>query len=136
MEIKIVKYDPNWVNAFEEEKKNVRGLFGSYAVVVEHVGSTAVPHQEAKPVIDMFIGVSPFEDIFVYRSLFHTGDYRYVPTDMTGRYMFAKYTNGVWTHNLHILPYNDQFYFRNEFLFRDYLREHPETNQKECLTVF
>ncbi|WP_097014319.1 GrpB family protein [Anaerocolumna aminovalerica] len=45
---------------------------------------------------------------------------------MTGRYLFAKYTKGVWTHNLHILPYNDEFYMRNEFLLRDYLREHPE----------
>jgi GrpB-like predicted nucleotidyltransferase (UPF0157 family) len=53
-------------------------------------------------------------------------EYHYTPTDMTGRYLFAKYTNEVWTHNLHILPYNNGFYLRNEFLFRDYLREHTK----------
>lgn len=45
---------------------------------------------------------------------------------MNGRYLFAKYTDGTWTHNIHILPYDDGFYDRNEFLLRDYLREHPE----------
>lgn len=35
-------------------------------------------------------------------------------------------SDGTWTHNIHILPFDDGFYARNEFLLRDYLREHPE----------
>ena len=126
MDIKIAKYNPIWVKAFEEEKRNVLTLLGTNAVAVEHVGSTSIPNQQAKPVIDMFIGVSPFKDLLFYQSIFNLEDYRYCPTDMIGRYLFAKYTKGVWTHNLHILPYDDDFYMRNEFLLRDYLREHPE----------
>ncbi|WP_338381509.1 GrpB family protein [Escherichia coli] len=34
-------------------------FFGSHAVAIEHIGSTAIPNQRAKPVIDIFIGVSP-----------------------------------------------------------------------------
>ena len=103
MDIKIAKYNPIWVKAFEEEKRNVLTLLGTNAVAVEHVGSTSIPNQQAKPVIDMFIGVSPFKDLFFYQSIFNLEDYRYCPTDMIGRYLFAKYTKGVWTHNLHIL---------------------------------
>lgn len=64
MDIKIAKYNPIWVKAFEEEKRNVLTLLGTNAVAVEHVGSTSIPNQQAKPVIDMFIGVSPFKDLF------------------------------------------------------------------------
>lgn len=42
-------------------------------------------------------------------------NYRYTPTDMTGRYLFSKYTKGVWTHNLHILPYDNGFYIEMNF---------------------
>ncbi|HDD9686055.1 TPA: GrpB family protein, partial [Escherichia coli] len=30
---------------------------------IEHIGSTAIPNQRAKPVIDIFIGVSPFAEL-------------------------------------------------------------------------
>ncbi|MER2640780.1 GrpB family protein [Escherichia coli] len=38
-------------------------FFGSHAVAIEHIGSTAIPNQRAKPVIDIFIGVSPFAEL-------------------------------------------------------------------------
>lgn len=31
MKIEIVEYNPGWVKAFEEEKKNVLDLLGSYS---------------------------------------------------------------------------------------------------------
>ncbi|HBC94537.1 MAG TPA: GrpB family protein [Pelotomaculum sp.] len=126
MKIEIVEYNPDWIKAFDEEKRNVLALLGSHTVAIEHVGSTAISNQKAKPIIDIFIGVLPFMKLSFYETIFSSKDYRYISTDMTGRYLFAKYTNGVWTHNLHILPYNGEFYMRNEFLLRDYLREHPE----------
>lgn len=94
------------------------------------IGSTAIPNQRAKPVIDIFIGVSPFRVLSFYQYIFKAKEYHHAPTDMSGRYLFAKYTDEVWTHNLHILPYNDQFYLRNEFLLRDYLREYPELTEE------
>lgn len=126
MKIEIVDYNPNWTKDFEEEKINLLHFLGSHAVAIEHIGSTAIPNQRAKPVIDIFIGVSPFEELSYYQHIFNAKEYRYTLTDMIGRYLFAKYTNEVWTYNLHILPYNKEFYLRNEFLLRDYLREHPK----------
>src|SRR5690554_7314903 len=106
-EIQIVEYNPNWKKDFEEEKIRLQHLLSSHAVVIEYIGSTAIPNQRAKPVIDIFIGVSPFEDLSFYQDIFNTKEYHYMATDMKDRYLFAKYTNEVWTHNLHILPYDD-----------------------------
>src|SRR5690554_4458593 len=124
-EIQIVEYNPNWKKDFEEEKIRLQHLLDSHAVAIEHIGSTAIPNQRAKPVIDIFIGVSPFRELSFYQRIFNAKEYHYTPIDMTGRYLLAKYTNEVWTHNIHILPC-DGFYLRNEFLLRDYLREHPK----------
>jgi len=123
-EIKVMEYDV--VQAFEKEKKNILMILGSHAVAIEHVGSTAISRQEAKPIIAIFIGVVPFRGLSFYQSMFSLKDYSYTQTNMADRYLFKKYEDGIWTHNLHILPYNDEFYMRDEFLLRDYLREHPE----------
>ncbi|CAH0122276.1 MULTISPECIES: GrpB family protein [unclassified Paenibacillus] len=125
-EIKIVNYNENWSEAFETEKNNIFALFEGEAAAVEHVGSTSIPGQAAKPIIDIFVGVNSLQPLAFYESKFDSDCYRYVPTGMNGRYLFAKYTDGTWTHNIHILPFDDGFYARNEFLLRDYLREHPD----------
>lgn len=125
-EIDVIEYNCEWVQAFEKEKKNILMILGSHAVAIEHVGSTAIPRQEAKPVISIFIGVVPFRGLSFYQSMFSLKGYSYTQTEMTDRYLFKKYENGICTHNLNILPYNDEFYMRNEFLLRDYLRDHPE----------
>ena len=58
MKIEIMEYNPDWTKNFEEEKIKLLRFFGSHAVAIEHIGSTAIPNQRAKPVIDIFIGVS------------------------------------------------------------------------------
>ena len=126
MRIEITDYDPSWPAAFEKEKINLQSLLGSNAVAIEHVGSTAVPGLKAKPVIDIFTGVTPFHPLPFYKKLFPEKDYQFTPAGMSNRYLFAKTTNGIWTHNIHIMPYNDEFYLRNELLLRDYLRRNPE----------
>ena len=55
MKIEIMEYNPDWTKNFEEEKIKLLHFFGSHAVAIEHIGSTAIPNQRAKPVIDIFI---------------------------------------------------------------------------------
>lgn len=69
MKIEIVAYNPEWSNFFEDEKTLLLTLFGSHIVAIEHVGSTAIPHQDAKPVIDMFIGVSSLQELPFYQHI-------------------------------------------------------------------
>ncbi|TDL57179.1 GrpB family protein [Paenibacillus dendritiformis] len=124
--IKIIKYDANWIHAFQLEKSRISSFLKGEAMAIEHVGSTSIPGQDSKPIIDIFVGVSPFKESAYYQSVFEAEHYKYVQTGMNGRYLFSKFSNGTWTHNIHILPYNDEFYMRNEFLFRDYLQKHPD----------
>ena len=61
----LAPYDPAWPSLFNRLKKQIREALGDKILLLEHVGSTAVPGLSAKPIIDMvlvvFIYVKPLE---------------------------------------------------------------------------
>jgi len=124
MRVEIVEYNSEWMKMFEIEKDILIGLLGSDVKVVEHVGSTSLSNQSAKPIIDIFVGVLPLYELKFYKTKLNKEEYIYINTGMNGRYLFEKHENGVWTNNIHILTFDKEFSIRNEILFRDYLRKH------------
>lgn len=56
--IELVSYDPGWPALFEREAVRIRDALGERALLVEHVGSTAVPGLVAKPRIDVLLVVA------------------------------------------------------------------------------
>src|SRR6516165_10752214 len=59
----IVDYDSRWPDLFEELRVPVVAALGDLVIVVEHIGSTAVPGLAAKPIIDMDVVVPSVADI-------------------------------------------------------------------------
>lgn len=53
--IVVTGYDPAWPSIFEGLRARAWAVVGDFALVIEHVGSTAVPGLAAKPVIDRYI---------------------------------------------------------------------------------
>ena len=127
MIIHLSPYSEAWPTRFETMKQTLMRLFKGDAQAIEHVGSTAVRGLMAKPVIDIFLALSPFHSFPYYEEKLQPMGFKYDHTGMSERYLFSKYTSeGVWTHNLHVLPWNEHFMLRNEILFRDYLRKAPD----------
>jgi len=58
----LVDYDPEWPIEFARERGRIVNVLGSLAKGVEHYGSTAVQGMRAKPILDILVGVVPFED--------------------------------------------------------------------------
>jgi len=58
----LVDYDPLWETAFIEEHKRLSHALGEIAKGIEHYGSTAVPGMRAKPILDILVGVRPFDE--------------------------------------------------------------------------
>ncbi|MFC4099142.1 GrpB family protein [Paenibacillus xanthanilyticus] len=123
--VKVVPYNVDWPLEFEKEKQRLLDILGAHIVTIEHTGSTSIPNQEAKPIIDMYAGVQALLQAEDYAGRLSSLDYFYVEAGMTGRHLFAKAVAGERTHHLHLLPI-EGFYERKELLFRDYLRQHPE----------
>ena len=90
---------------------------------VEHVSSTAVPGLEAKPIIDLLIGLADRRDIDeAARRLSTIGWQDLGEAGVAGRrYMRIR---GGSAFNLHIVLV-DQENWVNNLALRDYLRSHP-----------
>lgn len=61
--IRIVAYDSRWPQRFAEERTLLEEAIGPWvAGGIHHVGSTAVPGLEAKPIIDILVAVRDLEE--------------------------------------------------------------------------
>ncbi|HLX54580.1 MAG TPA: GrpB family protein, partial [Aquella sp.] len=50
-------YNAEWPVLFEREKALILSAAKAYNIMVEHIGSTAIPGIKAKPIIDIMVGV-------------------------------------------------------------------------------
>ena len=65
-EVRLSPHNPDWVTLGARECDAVASLLGQLAVAVVHVGSTAVPGLEAKPILDIAAAVPdrvPIDDV-------------------------------------------------------------------------
>ena len=60
--IVVSDYDSNWPTLFKQERIKIENALGSFALAIEHVGSTAVPGLPSKPIIDLLVGVPSLEE--------------------------------------------------------------------------
>src|SRR6478752_7671074 len=127
--IVVSEYDPNWPALFEQESIRIKKALGSYALAIEHMGSTAVPGLPSKPIIDLLVGVPSLEEAKKHciGSIEELG-YIYIPeyaSWIPGELFFRKGPPGPWTHHVHLM---EPSYSRWEerLVFRDYLCAHPE----------
>lgn len=126
--MRIEKYNIIWNALFIDEKIKIEKILVNDVKVIEHIGSTAIPNQYSKPIIDVFVAVSKLKPIIYY--IEKLGEkYREIKTDMMNRYLIRK-TENEQQYNIHILEYDPNFHLRNEILFRDYMIRHQEEIEK------
>lgn len=59
----IVPYDAAWPATFAALRDRIAPVLGELAVGIEHVGSTAVPGLDAKPIIDIDVVIRHADDL-------------------------------------------------------------------------
>jgi GrpB-like predicted nucleotidyltransferase (UPF0157 family) len=126
--ILVVDYDPQWPILFELEKERIIATLGNYLLMVEHIGSTAVPGLAAKPVIDIGVGIRSLADAPVLIPCIEKLGYVYEPALeqlLPQRRFFWKGTPTVHTYHLHLAEVDHPVLVR-PIQFRDYLRTHPD----------
>jgi GrpB-like predicted nucleotidyltransferase (UPF0157 family)/GNAT superfamily N-acetyltransferase len=125
--IRIAPYDPSWPALFSREQTALELAIGEWVSGgIHHVGSTAVPGLEAKPIVDILVGV---DDLEASRACFEPLarlDYLYAPYRSEEMHWFCKPHPSRRTHHLHLVPVTSRR-FADELAFRDRLRKEPET---------
>lgn len=124
--VRLLPHDPAWARRFEEEASLLRETIGDWITGgIHHVGSTAVVGLDAKPIIDIAVGVASLEATRPCIDLLREIDYLYSPYRGEVMHWFCKPDPARRTHHLHLLPTGSQR-FEDELVFRDHLRSHPE----------
>lgn len=127
-EVVLSPYNPQWAEAFAAEQRQVAQALGARALGIHHIGSTAVPGQAAKPIIDVMVVVRELavalECIEPLRGL----GYAYVdyPQNLDRRFFRKGFPR---THHLHVVA-EDSRTLSDHVDFRDALRTRPEAREK------
>lgn len=125
--IDIVPYQPAWRYAFVEEAQRLRCKFGTRALRIDHVGSTAVPGLAAKPIIDIQVSLASLEPRAALLVEMATLGYLHVNLGAFDR-VYPYFTRpGICpsTHHVHLCVAGS-LEERQHLAFRDYLRLHPD----------
>lgn len=124
--IEVVDYDSKWVDDFKQIKGEIEEALKDLVIVIEHVGSTAVPWLAAKPIIDLDVVIDRKD---LKKVIFLLEKHGYIYEGDLGlkdreafRYEGKEYLK---THHLYVCP-QDSKELKRHLAFRDYLRKHPD----------
>ena len=59
----LAPHETGWETYAAETMKRLRAILGDAAVEMQHVGSTAVPTIQAKPIVDLAVAVRQLSDV-------------------------------------------------------------------------
>src|SRR5690606_16621940 len=100
--VELVAYRTEWPALFEAEAAVIRHALEGVAIAIEHIGSTAVAGLDAKPIIDMQIGIPADTDTArISRALVGLGYEAMGEAGVPGRLYFRK--RQPRSYNVHVV---------------------------------
>ena len=126
--VAVVPHDRGWEMLAEQTNAKLRGILKNAAVDVQHIGSTAIRGICAKPIIDIAVGVSDFQQVLARNSVLAENGFIFRNQDFPGQLLYVCGGTDVRTHHIHVVLYgSDQW---NDYInMRDYLNCHAEDAQ-------
>jgi GrpB-like predicted nucleotidyltransferase (UPF0157 family) len=125
--VRVVDYDARWPALFVAEAGRIAEFVSSAGLpplVLEHVGSTAVPGLAAKPILDIAAGRKPDSPATLYLPALEAAGYTYRGDGgLPGRDFFRR--GEPRTHHVHLVEYGGP-HWRRYLVFRDALRSDPD----------
>jgi len=120
--VRVVRYDPEWPLLFQRIRNRLCNVLPTARI--EHIGSTAVPGCEAKPIIDVSVGLTPgsvlrrdeARSIGLEFLAIRPDSVKFALSDKRGRHL-------AYVHMRHL----DSEPELRDLRFRDFLRAHPDT---------
>ncbi len=125
--VEVVPHDPNWLNLFEIESKQIASALGENVIKIHHIGSTSIETIYAKPIIDILVEVSSIFKVDENNSQMQALGYQCMGEfGIKDRRFFRKDDRaGIRTNHIHVFEVNSAQIARH-LRFRDYLNTHLE----------
>lgn len=126
--VAVEPHDPQWEVSAERTIEYLKEILPDIAADIQHIGSTAVRGICAKPIIDIVVGVSDFDDILQMNSILERNGFIFRGQDVPKQYLYVCGENNLRTHHIHAVIYNSEAW-NNYVNMRDYLNCHPDDAQ-------
>lgn len=121
----VVDSDPAWPLVFAALRDGLAPLFGDLAAGIEHVGSTAVPGLEAKPIVDIDVVLRRADDMPEAIRLLTGAGYAHLgDLGIVDREAFRAPAH-LPRHHLYVCPAGSAA-LRAHLMLRDALRNDPD----------
>ncbi len=121
--VTLKSYTSDWAAIFEDEARHFRLELGNKIIAIEHIGSTSIPGMDAKPILDIMIGIKHMSKaITILGDLEKMGYQRRSNADLPDRVFLVKGPEARRTHHLSITYMNSPFW-QDHLTFRDALRK-------------
>ena len=120
----VSPYSPEWPQLFHVLRERLLPVFASQAIVIEHIGSTAVPGLAAKPVIDMLLGAAALADVESKIGALDGLGFTYIPKyerELPMRRYFVSASAIPLRVHLHAIELDSPLW-QQHLMFRDALR--------------
>jgi len=122
----VVPYDPAWPAAFELLRERIAAALGDLAVGIEHVGSTAVPDCDAKPIVDIDVVIRHADELPAVVQRLATLGYAHLgDLGIVGREAFRMPPSDLPRHHLYVLA-SGAAPLQAHLILRDTLRADPD----------
>lgn len=122
--VSLSPHDAEWAAQAEKAIGVLESVFGGSAVDIQHIGSTAIKGIQAKPIIDLAVGVRSMEGLPL--EALESAGFQERHNRFSSNLLYVLETEDmVRTHQVHILIY-DSLQWHNYVDFRDYMNAFPE----------
>jgi len=131
--IVVNRYDPSWPGEFERVRAELASALPEWVGSINHVGSTSVPGLDAKPIIDVLLGVPDLGEGLKLIPTLESLGFEYRPKDdLPDRHYFPRIIDGLGRHHVSVAAPESR-HFRNTLIFRDALRSDPDLRRRYAL---
>ncbi len=125
-ELRLMPHDISWKDDFAAERERIETALADSSVLIEHIGSTAIPTVYAKPILDIAIlcGAKGLES--VADALSKLGyDYRGEYDEKSGHFYAVRDKDNIRYCQVHIYP-EATADWQSKLKFRDVLKGNAE----------
>lgn len=127
--VELRPYTGNWTALFQQEREKLQTALGDMVLDIAHIGSTAIPGCEGKPILDIAVGVSSLDIVDEMERRLQPLGYARLKVQLPDKVVFAKDTDSGRTHYIHVETYNGENW-EDQILFRDFLCTHQDVIQQ------
>lgn len=133
--VALAEHDRAWERLAAEAGERIRRAWGPVALDVQHVGSTAIRHIRAKPILDLAVAVESLATAEAHSPELERAGFRRRGSDVPGQILYVGGVGERRTHHIHVVP-RDDIQWANYLNFRDYLNAKPgEAKRYEALKL-